>query len=112
MKQDVITTASIINTKKQNPDVSFCAETFADVAGGETACDWTCYYESVIGFGKAKILTDSSERIKGLDAIMLHNGYKIPTGVKFIAYSAMYMAKTAVVKIEVDEITGKHHLKK
>lgn len=74
--------------------------------------DWTCYYESVIGFGKAEILTDSSERTKGLDAIMFHNGYKIPAGVKFIAYSAMHLARTVVVKIEVDENTGKHHLKK
>ena len=101
-----------IESIKQNPDVSFCAETFADVDGDETACNWTCYYESVIGFGKAEILTDSSERTKGLDAIMLHNGYKIPAGVKFIAYNAMHISRTAVVKIEVDEITGKHHLKK
>lgn len=101
-----------IESIKQNPDVSFCAETFADVAGGETACDWTCYYESVIGFGKAELLSDSSERTKGLDAIMLHNGYKIPAGVKFIAYNAMILARTVVVKIEVEEVTGKRHLKK
>jgi len=43
---------------------------------------------------------------------MLHNGYKIPAGVKFIAYNAMHLARTAVEKIEVDEITGKHHLKR
>ncbi len=49
-----------LESVKQNPDVSFCAETFADVAGGETACVWTCYYESVICFGKADILTVSS----------------------------------------------------
>lgn len=42
---------------------------------------------------------------------MLHNGYKIPFGVQTIAYSAMALAHTAVVKIEVSRITGKHHLK-
>jgi hypothetical protein len=42
---------------------------------------------------------------------MLHNGYKIPFGVKTIAYSAMALARTAVVKIDVSEITGKRHLK-
>ena len=93
-----------IDALKENPEVSFCAESFAETEGTtEDACSWTCYYESVIGFGKAEILTDSSERTKGLDAIMLHNGYKIPAGVKFIAYSAMHLARTAVVKIEVDE---------
>ena len=67
--------------------------------------------ESVIGFGNIEILTESSERTKWLDAIMLHNGYKLPAGVKFITYNAMHIARTAVVKIEVNEITGKHHLK-
>ncbi|MBO4385759.1 MAG: pyridoxamine 5'-phosphate oxidase family protein [Treponema sp.] len=97
---------------KENNAVSFCAEACADVSGGDNACEWTCYYESVIGFGSAEILEGKKERAKGLDAIMLHNGYKIPAGVKVIAYNAMYLAKTAVVKIDVSEITGKRHLKK
>ena len=97
---------------RQNPAVSFCAETGTEVSGGEDACDWTCYYESVIGFGTASILEDKAERTQGLDALMLHNGYKLPVGVKVIAYNAMSLAKTAVVKIEVSEITGKRHLKK
>ena len=78
----------------------------------EKACTWTCYYESVIGFGKAEILTDSDERTKGLDAIMFHHGFNLPAGVKRIAYNAMELARTEVVKIDVAEITGKHHLKK
>ena len=98
---------------KENPDVCFSAESLAEADGDkENACTWTCYYESVIGLGKAKILTDSDERAKGLDAIMLHHGFKIPAGVKKIAYNAMELARTAVVRIEVDEITGKHHLRK
>ena len=97
---------------RQNPAVSFCEETGTEVSGGEDACDWTCYYESVIGFGTASLLEDKAERTQGLDAIMLHNGYKLPAGVKVIAYNAMSLAKTAVVKIEVSKITGKRHLKK
>ena len=97
---------------KQNPAVSFCAETGTEVSGGDSACDWTCYYESVIGFGTASILDGKAERAQGLDALMLHNGYKLPAGIKTIAYNAMYLAKTAVVKIEVSEISGKRHLKK
>ncbi len=98
---------------KENPDVCFSAESLAEADGDkENACTWTCYYESVIGFGKAKVLTDSDERAKGLDAIMLHHGFKIPAGIKKIAYNAMELARTAVVRIEVDEITGKHHLRK
>ena len=101
-----------LNAIRQNPAVSFCAETGTEVSGGEDACDWTCYYESVIGFGTASILDGKAERTQGLDALMLHNGYKLPAGVKVIAYNAMSLAKAAVVKIEVSEITGKRHLKK
>ena len=97
---------------KQNPAVSFCAETSAEISGEDAACDWTCYYESIIGFGTASILEEKAARAQGLDALMLHNGYKLPAGVKAIAYNAMHLAKTAVVKIEVNEITGKRHLKK
>ena len=101
-----------IDAIKENPSVSFCAETFSETDGDENPCSWTCFYESVIGFGTAKILTDSKERNAGMDSIMLHNGYKLPAGVKFIAYNAMSLARTALVKIEVSEITGKRHLKK
>ncbi|MBQ5492142.1 MAG: pyridoxamine 5'-phosphate oxidase family protein [Treponema sp.] len=98
---------------KENPEVCFSAESLAEADGDkEKACTWTCYYESVIGFGKAEILTDSDERTKGLDAIMFHHGFNLPAGVKKIAYNAMELARTEVVKIDVAEITGKHHLKK
>lgn len=98
---------------KENPEVCFSAESLAEADGDkEKACTWTCYYESVIGFGKAEILTDSDERTKGLDAIMFHHGFNLPAGVKRIAYNAMELARTEVVKIDVAEITGKHHLKK
>lgn len=101
-----------IDALTENARVSFCAERFFGAEGGEEPCAWTCYYESVIGFGKAEILFGAREKSAGLDTIMLHNGYKLPAGIKFIAYNAMALAKTAVVKIEVDEITGKRHSKK
>ena len=99
---------------KANPQVSFCAETSVEASGSnasEDACKWTCFYESVIGFGTASLVEDSKERTAGLDSIMFHNGYKIPFGIKTIAYSAMALAHTAVIKIEVSEITGTRHLK-
>lgn len=43
---------------------------------------------------------------------MLHNGYKIPAGVKNIVYGAMEFAKTMVACIDVEEVSGKRHIKK
>ena len=102
-----------LDTIKENPNVCFSAESLAEADGDkEKACTQTCYYESVITFGKAQILTDSDGRTKGFDAIMFHHGFKLPAGIKTIAYNAMELARTAVVKIEVEEITGKRHLRK
>ena len=101
-----------IEAIKENPIVSFCTEAYADVSGSDAACYWTCYYESIIGLGNATILQSRKERSQGLDSLMLHNGYKLPAGVKFIAYNALSLAKTAVVRIDVTDITGKCHFKK
>ena len=44
---------------KANPQVSFCAETSVEASGPQSAnadaCKWTCFYESVIGFGTASL---------------------------------------------------------
>ena len=100
-----------IEAIRENPIVSFCTEACADISGFDTACQWTCYYESIIGLGTATILHSQKERAQGLDALMLHNGYKLPVGVKTIAYNVMSLAKTAVVRIDVTDITGKCHSK-
>lgn len=101
-----------ISALKENPNVSFSAVANSEViSNSETdePCSYSCLYESVIGFGKVEILTDSAERTKGMDSIMLHNGYKLPKGIKFIAYNAMTLARTSVCRIVVSEITGKRH---
>ena len=54
-----------------------------------------------LGFGKCKFALATKKDYPFYDGF----------GVKTIAYSAMALAHTAVVKIEVSEITGKHHLK-
>lgn len=101
-----------IEAIKENPIISFCTEAYTEVSGFDSVCHWTCYYESIVGLGNATILQSQKERTQGLDALMLHNGYKLPVGVKCIAYNAMSLANTAVVRIDVTDITGKCHLKK
>jgi len=103
-----------ISALKENPAVSFSLVASCEVGTDDknkSPCSYTCYYESVIGFGTAEILTDSKERSKGMDSIMFHNGYKLPAGIKTIAYSMMELARTSLVKITVSEITGKVHHK-
>lgn len=104
-----------VSALKENPLVSFSCECGAEVdslGDKAEACRWTCYYESVIGFGKVRFLEKSPEKTDGLDSLMFHNGYKIPAGLKKIAYGAMELAKTMVACIDVEEVTGKRHARK
>lgn len=105
-----------VSALKENPAVCFSTQAFATAESlGEDKsipCEWTCYYESVIGSGTAIVMEKSKEKSEGLDSIMFHNGYKLPAGIKQIAYQAMSFAHTSVIKIAVDEVTGKRHIKK
>ncbi len=106
-----------ITALKENPAVCFSAVASAEtgaIGDSGNPCNWSCYYESVIGAGKVTFLksSDSAERTLAMDSLMRHCGYTLPAGVKTIAYNAMALARTAVGKIEVTEITGKRHAKK
>lgn len=100
-----------IDALKENPNICFSAECNSQsrAADSTVACQWTTFYESVIGFGKVRFLSTVEEKSAGLDTIMFHYGYKIPLGIKKIAYEAMALAKTVVVEIQVEQITGKRH---
>ncbi len=104
-----------VDALKTNPSVCFSCDSCDSIESGngsDDPCSWTCFYESVIGDGKVSFLDSKKEKETALDSIMLHNGYKLSKGVKFIAYNAMTIANVMVAKIEVDCITGKRHKKK
>lgn len=86
----------------QNDQVCFQVEDTALLLdGGEKPCDWGMRYKSLVGFGKALILTDSAEKLKGLFAIMAHYSDKP------YEFGESQVKATAVIKIEITEMTGK-----
>ncbi|MGI6184007.1 MAG: pyridoxamine 5'-phosphate oxidase family protein [Candidatus Fimadaptatus sp.] len=79
-----------------------CVE--ADIFHGyrQVGRDITCAYESVIGFGSARLLDGDAAR-HGLEAIVRHCGFE--------GYDAgACSAHTAVYEIALDSITGKRNL--
>ena len=68
---------------------------------GDEPCEWGTKFESVIGFGKAIILENPKEKCQALNAIV--GRY---TNRKFDFPESEVMA-TTVIKIEIEEITGK-----
>jgi len=73
-----------------------------EVVKSEIACNWGMKYYSVIGFGKAHFVEDVNEKKEALDIIIQKysdNG--------LFEYSQNTLNKTAVIKVEITELTGK-----
>jgi nitroimidazol reductase NimA-like FMN-containing flavoprotein (pyridoxamine 5'-phosphate oxidase superfamily) len=87
---------------RTNPRVCFEMDTDVEVIRAEQPCDWGMKFASVIGFGTASVLEDPEEKKNGLDAIMEHYGSKPEH-----PYPESYLKHTAVIRIEVEEMTGK-----
>ena len=87
---------------KFNPEVCFSISICDPFVKGENACNYGMKYRSIVGYGKIRIVTDSEEKINGLNLIM-----KQYTGNNNWTYEDEMMNKTTVISLEVHEITGK-----
>lgn len=90
-----------IECLRANGLVSFQAVAEYELVRAGKGCGFTAHYKSVSGFGKARELTDPAEKAAALDVIMAqHDG---PKG----NYPPEILERTAVVRIDVEEMTGK-----
>jgi uncharacterized protein len=93
MKLDII---------RKNNNVCFEAEYKVEMVPAEPACKWTVKYFSVIGFGKAFIVTDVEERLFGLRTIMEHY-----SGTRDYSFPEDAVKRTAIIRVDIDSMTGK-----
>lgn len=90
-----------IDLLKKNRNVCFEFDIDAIAVPADTSCGWTMRYRSVIGYGIAGFVEDLGEKRVALDVIMrqyaegAHN------------YSDETLRKIAVIKVEIQEISGK-----
>jgi nitroimidazol reductase NimA-like FMN-containing flavoprotein (pyridoxamine 5'-phosphate oxidase superfamily) len=92
----------------KNSSVCFDGVSWSEIvpSADNNASKWTTLYQSVIGEGQISIVSDDDEKIKGLNSIMQHCGFKgIPQ------YLPQSLNAVKVLKIKVNLITGKQHLK-
>ena len=71
---------------------------------GETACDYSARFQSVIGGGRVDFIEDAEEKRRALDMIMLKN-----TGRGGWEFDEKMVSATAVFRLEVEEISCKEH---
>ncbi|MBI4964522.1 MAG: pyridoxamine 5'-phosphate oxidase family protein [Desulfomonile tiedjei] len=91
-----------IDILRQNSNVCFEMECDVEVVHAEAACDWTAKFLSIIGFGKAHIVEDFSEKLEGLAIIMEH--YSPSLSYEFPEEK---VNKAAIIRIDIESMTGK-----
>lgn len=89
---------------RQNDQVCFEMDFLREIKQGPVSCGWGTRYESVIGFGRAILIEDPAEKRFALDRIMDHHRAHGP-----YAYPDDILAKTAIIRIEIESLTGKRH---
>ena len=95
-----------IDMLKKNSRVCFEIDRMEGVAKGKggRACGWGITYQSVIGTGTARFLSDHQEKQEVLARLFTrYSGERMPIPSENVQ-------KTTVIQVVVEEITGKHSL--
>lgn len=87
-----------------NPSVCVEMDCEHELVEGDIACEYGYRFASVIGSGKARIVENMEEKKHGLSVLMRHQ-----VGKAFVFEDA-HARSVAVVRIDVDEFTGKRKL--
>jgi len=90
-----------IDLIKKNSNVCFEVDQVIRFKKAKMACEWGLEYKSVIGSGRAYLLDNIEEKIKGLHIIMSQYSQRT------FEYPDEMLEKTLVIKIVVDHMTGK-----
>lgn len=90
-----------VDSLRQNPRVCFEVDVDQVIVPDENPCEWSLKYRSVIGFGKAAFVETPEEKADGLDLILHHYGGSS------CGYPAAALERTAVIRVEIESMTGK-----
>lgn len=91
-----------IDILRKNNRVCFEFDIPGEMKEAKQGCKWGITYRSVIGFGTAEIVDDQGAKRKALDILMAQYSdkeYTFPDDV---------ITKTAVIKVVIVCVTGKH----
>ena len=91
-----------IEILKKNSQVCFEIEYETELLKAEKPCQYGMKYYSIIGWGKAKFVTDYQEKIKSLDIIMQQHDPNIE-----FKYDENQVNLSTIILIEMNELTGK-----
>jgi uncharacterized protein len=86
----------------KNNHVCFELDGDHEIYEGENGCDWGMKFSSIIGYGKISVVSGVHSKIEGLNCIM-----KKYSGRESFSYNEKVLEKTTVLRLDVEEMTGK-----
>ena len=92
-----------IDLIRAEPAVGFSACTEMTLVPGTTACNSSLRAESISGTGRARILTDETERVRALNLIMRH----YDEGEKAPVFAPGSLSRTCVIAIVIETLRGR-----
>ena len=106
-KDDCLYLHSALEGKKidliqQNNNVCFEIDIDYEMVTADVPCRFTAKYRSVIGFGRAYFLETVVEKVDAFTVMVEHYGGKVSS-----AFALDGLQKVAVIKVEIDSMTGK-----
>ena len=87
---------------EQSGEAAFEAEANYTIRESEKACEFSCYYQSVIGRGRISILREEQEKLRALRCVMEHY-----TGNRDWEILPEMLPVVVGIRLEIDEITAK-----
>lgn len=87
---------------RKNNQVCFEMDTDHEIYDGEKGCDWGMKYSSVVGSGKISILKERDAKIEGMNYIMAQYTKRAD-----FTYDEKILEMTTILKLEIEEMTGK-----
>ena len=90
---------------KSGPAVGFEIDGAYQLLPGDSACDYSARFQSVIGTGTLEIVEDMAEKVKGLNALMRQISQKSQW-----CYSDHVLETTAVFRLDVQKLSCKRKM--
>jgi len=91
-----------IDILRKNNRICFEFDVNTEIIEAEKACKWGMKYQSVIGFGKAVLVENIKEKQRALNIIFSHYSDRNSQ------FPDKAIKKIAIIKIEIESMTGKH----
>ena len=86
------------------PKVGFELDCSYALVEGTSGCSYSCRYQSVIGTGTVRFVTEEDERRSALCSLMRHN-----TGRADWAFTSEMLNAVAVYRLDVETLSAKEH---